>query len=202
MVSSSVDGEGKTTLAVNLALSLAAIGARTILVDADLRNPETTRSLCPNARLGLIDVGTGQASLEQVALVEKSTGLVVLPSPRRRTAFANEFVFSNGMTNVLQDLRRRFNFVILDSPPMTPLVDARALAEKSDRIVLAIRWDATPQDVVSHSIEILAPASDRLLGCVLTRVDLRRLRFYDYYRSSSYIGPYATSEPARLEEAV
>ena len=57
--------------------------------------------------------------------------------------------------------------------------------------MLAIRWDATPQDVVGQALEALGPTYDRVLGTVLTRVDLRRLRYYDYYRSSSYLGPYS-----------
>lgn len=201
MVSSAVDGEGKTTLSVNLALSLAAIGMRTILVDGDLRNPELTRSLCPRAQSGLIEVAIGHAPLEDAVLIDRPTGLAILPSPPRRATFINEFVFSDAMSNLLDHLRRRFDFVIVDSPPLVPLVDARALAEHADRIVLAIRWDATPQDVVAHAVESLAPAHDRLLGTVLTRVDMRRLRFYDYYRSSSYIEPYSYLGQPRVEQA-
>jgi capsular exopolysaccharide synthesis family protein len=190
-VASSVDGEGKTTLAANLALSLAAIGMRTVLVDGDLRNPEMTRSLCPGAKVGLIDAATGHVPLEQAVLFDQPTGLVVIPSPPQHAALINEFAFTDAMSNFLQGLRRRFDFVIVDSPPLIPLVDGRGLAEQADRIVLALRWSATPQDVVSHAIETLGPTVDRVLGTVLTRVDLRQLRFYDYYRSSSYIEPYS-----------
>jgi polysaccharide biosynthesis transport protein len=197
VVSSSIDGEGKTALAVNLALSLASIGMKTILLDGDLRNPEVTRSLCPTAELGLIEVACGCVPLEQVALVDKPSGLAVIPSPPRKEAYINEFVFTDAMSNFLHDLRRRFDFIIVDSPPLVPLVDARALAQKADGIVLAIRWNATPQDVILHAIETLGPNIERILGTVLTRVDLGRLRLYDYYRSSSYIGPYANLEQTR-----
>jgi capsular exopolysaccharide synthesis family protein len=190
-VASSIDGEGKTTLAANLALSLAAIGARTILVDGDLRNPEMTRALCPRAKFGLIDAATGHVPLEQAVLIDQPTGLAVIPSPPQHAMLANEFAFTDAMSNFLQGLRRRFDFVIVDSPPLIPLVDGRGLAEQADRIVLAMRWNATPQDVVSHAIETLGPTVDRVLGTVLTRVDLKQLRFYDYYRSSSYIEPYS-----------
>jgi Mrp family chromosome partitioning ATPase len=81
------------------------------------------------------------------------------------------------------------------------LVDARALAEIADRVILAIRWDSTPTDVVSQSIQALAPAYDRMLGSVLTRVDLRRLRFYDYYRSSSYLASYSYLGHPRAERS-
>lgn len=202
MVSSSIDGEGKTTLAVNLAMSLAAVGMRTILVDGDLRNPELTRSLCPQAKYGLVEVAAGHVPLEQAVLFDRPTGLAILPMPpRRKGGFINEFVFSEAMSNLLDHLRKRFDFVIVDSPPLVPLVDARALAEQADRIILAIRWDATPQEVVAQALETLAPAYDRVLGTVLTRVDLRRLRFYDYYRSSSYMEPYSYLGQPRVEPA-
>ena len=202
MVSSSVDGEGKTTLAVNLALSLAAVGMRTILVEGDLRNPEMSRSLCPRASVGAIEVAAGQARLDQAVLVDRGTGLAILPSPlRKRSAGITEFVFSDAMNNVLEYLRAHFDYVIVDTPPLVPLVDARALAEFADRVILTIRWDSTPQDVVTQALETLAPAYDRVLGTVLTRVDMQHLRFYDYYRSSSYLTPYSYLGQPRVEGA-
>ncbi|HEY1473061.1 MAG TPA: polysaccharide biosynthesis tyrosine autokinase [Pseudolabrys sp.] len=203
MISSSVDGEGKTTLAVNLALSLAAVGARTILVEGDLRNPEMSRSLCPRASIGVIEVASGQARFEQALLIDRATGLAVLPSPPRRAEDGiSEFVFSDAMSNMLDHLRRHFDYVIVDSPPLVPLVDARALAENADRVVLAIRWDSTPLEVVAQALETIAPAYDRVLGTVLTRVDLRRLRYYDFYRSSSYLAPYSYLGQPRPERVL
>jgi succinoglycan biosynthesis transport protein ExoP len=192
MVTSSVDGEGKTTLAMNLALSLATVGMRTILVEGDLRNPEMSRSLCPHASAGVIEIAAGQAGFEQALFADRTTGLTVLPSPARKPeALDSEFVFSDAMSNILGQLRQHFNYVIIDSPPLVPLVDARALAEVADGIVLTIRWNKTPRDVVTQALETIAPAYDRVLGTVLTRVDMQRLRFYDYYRSSSYLTPYS-----------
>jgi succinoglycan biosynthesis transport protein ExoP len=200
MVSSSIDGEGKTTLAVNLALSLAALGMRTVLVEGDLRNPEMSRSLCPRARIGAIEVATNQAGFDKALLVDRATGLAVLPSPSsQRTLANNEFVFSDAMSNILDRLRQHFDYVIIDSPPLIPLVDARALAEIVDRVVLTIRWDSTPQDVVAQAFGTLALSYDRVLGTVLTRVDMRRLRFYDYYQSSYYLSPYSYHGQPRVE---
>jgi exopolysaccharide transport family protein len=200
MVSSSIDGEGKTTLAVNLALSLASLGMRTVLVEGDLRNPEMSRSLCPRARIGAIEVATNQAGFDKALLVDRATGLAVLPSPSSQRTLANsEFVFSDAMSNILDRLRQHFDYVIIDSPPLVPLIDARALAEIVDRVVLTIRWDSTPQDVVAQAFGTLALAYDRVLGTVLTRVDMRRIRFYDYYQSSYYLSPYSYHGQPRVE---
>jgi succinoglycan biosynthesis transport protein ExoP len=86
--------------------------------------------------------------------------------------------------------------IIIDSPPLVPLVDGRALAELADRIVLALAWNQTPREVVAHTMNLLAPVHDRILGTVLTRVDLNKLQFYDYYRSSAYLKPYGTAAAA------
>jgi succinoglycan biosynthesis transport protein ExoP len=202
MVSSSVDGEGKTTLAVNLALSFAAVGMRTLLVEGDLRNPEMTRSLCPRAKFGLVELAASRVPFRKAALIDQTTGLAILPSPPRlKAAHLNEFVFSDLMSHLLDQLRNHFDFIVIDSPPLVPLVDARALGELADRIVLAIRWNATPQEVVGQALECLGPVQGRLLGTVLTRVDLRRLRFYDYYRSSSYMEPYSYLGQPHVEPA-
>jgi exopolysaccharide transport family protein len=198
MVTSSTGGEGTTTLAVSLALSLTASGTRTILVEGNLRNPEISRLLCPEARVGVIDVATGQAHLEQALVVDRVTGLAVLPSPSLNKG-NTEFVFSDAMRNLLERLRQRFDYIVIDSPPLVPLVEARALAQIADRIILAVRWDSTPQDVVAQAMKILALDHERVLGTVLTQVDMQRLRFYDYYQSSHYLMPYSYVGERRME---
>ena len=191
MVSSSVDGEGKTTLSVNLALSLAAVGVRTVLVEGDLRNPEMSRSLCARVSIGGLEVVRSEAGFGHAFFVDPETGLTVLPSPPSQRVIADsEFVFSEAMSNILERLKQNFDCVVVDSPPLMPLVDARALAELVDRVVLAVRWDSTPQDVVEQALNTITFAHDRILGTVLTRVDMRRLKHYDYYQSSSYLSPY------------
>jgi exopolysaccharide transport family protein len=202
VVTSSLDGEGKTTLSVNLALSLAVIGVRTVLVEGDLRNPEMTRSLCPRARIGLLDVAMGRAPLHHAMLVEQATSLSILPSPAgRNTVAVTEFAFSEGMGAIFDALRSHYDVIVVDSPPLMPLADGHALAEHADCILLAIGWDRTPRDVLAKATELLAPVYDRILGTVLTRVDLRRLRFYDYYGSSAYLKPYAYGAGAQREAA-
>lgn len=202
VVTSSLDGEGKTTLAVNVAFSLAVIGVRTVLVEGDLRNPEMTRSLCPRARVGLLDVAMGQAQLHHAMLVEQATGLSILPSPEGGNTIAvTEFAFSEGMATIFEALRPHYDVIVVDSPPLMPLADGHALAEHADGILLAIGWDRTPRDVLAKATEMLTPVYDRILGTVLTRVDLRRLRFYDYYGSSAYLKPYAYGVGAQREAA-
>ena len=194
LVTSALENEGKTTLAANLAQSLATLGIRTLLIDGDLRNPQLTRALCPRAELGLLDIAVGRTTPEHAILADPSTGLSILPSTTiKRADLITELMFSDQMVDILDQCRHRYELVVIDSPPLVPLVDGRALAELADRIVLALAWDQTPGEVLSHTMDLLSPVRDRILGTVLTRVDLSRLRFYDYYQSSAYLKPYATS---------
>ncbi|MGN6573249.1 MAG: AAA family ATPase, partial [Pseudolabrys sp.] len=202
MVTSSIDGEGKTTLAANLALSYAMLGARTLLVEGDLRNPETTRSLCPRAKLGILDVALGQASLRQAILTDPSISFSVLPAPMAgHSTLANEFVFSNALGIILTELRRHYDIIVIDAPPLIPLVDSAALGEYADGIVMTVGWDRTREDVVDRALGQLSSLHDKLLGTVLTRVDLKRMRHYDCYYSSAYIEPYTYVRSARQTAA-
>jgi polysaccharide biosynthesis transport protein len=192
LVTSAIDNEGKTTVAVNVALSLAALGFRTLLVDCDMRNPETTRSLAPRASNGLLQVALGQVPIERAILVDRGSGLSVLPAPVNAYSHAtSELMFSERISIVFEHLRQHYDLIVLDCPPLLPLVDGRALAEQADQILLALAWDKTPRDAALDAVELLAPVRDRILGTVLTRVDMHRLRHYDYYSSSAYIKPYA-----------
>jgi Mrp family chromosome partitioning ATPase len=174
---------------------------RTALVEGDLRNPELTRSLCPRAQFGLVEAATGEVPLHQAVVLEPSTRLAVLPAPRQAdTAVLAEFVPSDGMARILGQLRDHFDLIIVDAPPLLPLVDGRALAEQADCILLTVGWDRTPQEVFLRAVRFLAPVYDRVIGTVLTRVDFSRMRFYDTYYSGQYGATYEY-QPREAREA-
>lgn len=194
LVTSGLESEGKTTFAGNLALSFATLGIKTLLIDGDLRNPGLTRAVSPNADAGLLQVATGEVTLERAILLDRSTGLSILPSPAIKDVDSiTELMFSDQIVEILDRLKSHYELIIIDSPPLIPLVDGRALAELADRILLAMAWNQTPREVVAHTMELLAPVHDRILGTVLTQVDLSKIRFYDYYRSSAYLKPYGVA---------
>src|SRR6202158_5836799 len=113
LVTSALDSEGKTTLAANIAQSIATLGIRTLLIDGDLRNPQLKRALCPRADTGVLDVAMGRVAPEQAILVDRSTGLSILPSTAVKQAeIITELMFSERIVDVLAYLRHRHELLI------------------------------------------------------------------------------------------
>jgi Mrp family chromosome partitioning ATPase len=150
-----------------------------------------TRSLCPRAKFGILDVALGRASLRDAIVSDPTHTLSVLPAPvSDNMALSTEFVFSNALGVIVNELRRHYDMIVIDAPPLIPLVDSAALGEYADGIAMAVGWDRTHEEVVVRALGQLSSLQDRLLGTVLTRVDLRRMSRYDCYYNSAYIEPY------------
>ena len=145
------------------AFSLAVIGVRTVLVEGDLRNPEMTRSLCPHARFGLLDVAMNESRFTMRFWSNKSrSSRSCHRRPRRSTVAITEFAFSEGISAIFEALRPHYDVIVIDAPPLIPLADTHAFAEHADCILLAVAWDRTPFDVLARASELLAPVYDRI----------------------------------------
>ena len=194
MVTSASDSEGKSTLSTNLARSFAMAGVNTVLVDCDLRNPEVTGSLCPRVDRGLTEAAFHSESIGRFILDEEVSGLSVLPAPPSPNFnIRTELAFTPQFSSILARLRDRFEVIVLDAPPLIPLTDSRALADHADSIILTAAWNETRQDVLMEGLQLLAPNLHRVLGCVLSRVDMERLRYYDRTYGQAYREPYRPS---------
>lgn len=165
LITSAAPKEGKTLTGVNLALTLSESYARhVLLVDADLRCPGVHAVLdVPNTR------GLSEALAEDSGLpiVEVSPRLSVLPAGRSATPLAG--LSSARMRAILAEAERRFDWVIVDTPPVGVLPDAQLLTRLTGAIVLVIGANATPADLVARSVAALEP--DRIIGIVLNRVE-------------------------------
>jgi succinoglycan biosynthesis transport protein ExoP len=169
VVSSSVPGEGKSTLAVNLATVLAQSGSRVALVEADLRRPRVTRYMGLISGAGLTNVLAGTAALHEVAQPWGEGKLTVLaagPMPPN----PSEMLGSAQMRSLLDELRAANDYVIIDAPPLLPVTDAAVLSVLSDGCVLATRFGTTRREELAEAAASLARIDARLLGVVLNRV--------------------------------
>lgn len=189
---SSLPGEGKSTIAASLALLTAQAGARVILVDCDLRNPSLSPMLAASSAGGIVDVTSGKCSLEDVIWRESSTNLAFLPgSIKSRLACSSEVLASEAMQELFNRLRQDYDYVLVDLPPLAPIVDVRATAQFVDLYTLVIEWGRTSIDVVEHALAGARVVEEKLHGVVLNKVDFKWLSRYEgprgrYYRNKHY----------------
>ncbi len=172
-LTSSLPGEGKTTVATNLAISLAEGGQRVCLVEGDLRRPRATEYLRLESAVGLTTVLIGQLDLDDAIQPSAQPGLDMLSSGRTPPNPA-ELLQSEGTRTVLARLRERYDVVLIDAPPLLPVTDAALLANESDGAILVVRYGRTTVDQLEASVERLQAVGARPAGVVLNMVPARR----------------------------
>ena len=196
LVTSALPREGKTTAAVNLAVTLAQLGDRTLLLDSDLRKPGIRRALnlTTGKDVGLSSYLAGVASLEDVTVAHPSiTNLSALttgpvpPSPA-------DLLSSHRMREAIAELRRRFKFVVIDSPPIMAATDAVILSALTDGVLLVVRSGETPKEAFTRTRDLLSAVKCRLLGVVLNAVDSSAPDYYYSYRYYPYAYGYGYGE--------
>jgi capsular exopolysaccharide synthesis family protein len=182
LVVSSLPGEGKTTVAVNLAVAMAQHGT-TCLVDADLRRGRVAASLGVPKNLGLTDVLNGTASLDRALVhIPGLTNLTVLPA-HAGSANAGQLVCSDQMRRVLDELRKDFQFIVVDSAPILPFADCRALSNLTDGLIFVGRSGITTRELVQQSLELLDQVhAAPILQFVVNAADIKspQYRYYQY----------------------
>ncbi|MEF2070643.1 Wzz/FepE/Etk N-terminal domain-containing protein [Consotaella aegiceratis] len=190
--------EGKTTVAANFANLLAANGLRTVLIDADLRNPSLGRRMSMRVDAGLVETVIGQRDWKSVARQDSRSGLVVLPSVARgHLSHTAELLSSAGMADLLANLRQSFNYVVVDLPPLGPVVDAKAFEPLVDGFVFVSEWGSTPRALVRSALTDEPQLSRKMVGLILNKTDMKKLRRYSGFggteRYASLYSAYYTS---------
>jgi succinoglycan biosynthesis transport protein ExoP len=184
---SSLPMEGKSTMAAALALLIAQGGGRVILVDCDLRNPSLTRTLAPSAKAGFIDVISEKAAIEDVLWTDPKTNLSFLPTVMKsRVAHTNEILASAATKNLFDELCRRYEYIIVDLPPLAPVVDVRITTHFVNSYVFVIEWGGTKIDVVKKVLADAPGVYENLLGAVLNKAEVSRLNRYEAHRGAYY----------------
>jgi capsular exopolysaccharide synthesis family protein len=182
LVTSAQPAEGKTTVACNLAISLAQLGHRVLLVDADLRVPSLHKLFGIGESLGLVSYLTGQQDWRIAVHPSGSPGLDVLvcgpvpPNP-------SELLSSQSMGTLIRSAVAEYKFVILDSSPMLALADSRILAPLVNGVLLVVKCRTTSREHLQHAQSGIRSVDGNLIGVVLNSVDIRTNGYYKY-------GPY------------
>jgi tyrosine-protein kinase Etk/Wzc len=200
MFTSSLPGEGKSTTSANFAVVLAQTGSRVILVECDLRKPVLETFFNLPRSPGLTELLAGEKTLEETVENTQISGLSLLPCgviPPNPT----ELIGSDRMKEVLQKLEERFDFIVIDTPPVMPVSDAQVLGESVDRVVLVVSAGKTPAPALKHTMERLKETNAEVSGLVLGHLTKNRAGYYNYgYGYGAYDKYYGDKSGKHSEE--
>jgi polysaccharide biosynthesis transport protein len=217
MITSALEAEGKSTTAANLAVAAARVGQRVVLVDLDLRRPFIDRFFDLEGKPGLTNVALGHATLEE------ATARVVIPAAEHEGARsetnghspvavldvlpsgpippdAGEFVGTVAVSQLLQELTRRYDLVVVDSPPLLHVGDALTLSSRVDAVVLIARLPGVRRPILKELKRVLESAPNAKLGFALAGAHLEE--GYGYGYGYYYSSPYASRQGEHSREPV
>jgi capsular exopolysaccharide synthesis family protein len=200
LVTSALPREGKTTAAANLAVTLAQLGDRTLLIDADLRKPGVGRllNMTDGKYAGLSSYLAGASSLELVTVPHSAIpNLVAIPTGPLPPNPA-DLLSSHKLADALRELRGQYKFIVIDSPPIMAATDAVILSVQTDGVLLVVRSGETPKEAFTRAKDLLTSVKCSLLGVVLNAVDSTAPDYYYSYRYYPYSYGYGPQEAAEL----
>jgi receptor protein-tyrosine kinase len=179
ILTSAIPEEGKTSTSINLALSLAQAGVKTLLVEADLRRPRASIRLGLDGAIGVTSILVGKVKFEDAVQATGDTGLDFLASGPVPPNPA-ELLQSKAMHELLDGLRSTYDVVIIDAPPLLPVTDAALLATHADGAILVVRHGKVTKDQVRLSADRLNQVDARLIGVVMNMVPTKGRGGYGY----------------------
>jgi polysaccharide biosynthesis transport protein len=201
LVTSALPREGKTTAAANLAVTLAQLGDKTVVVDADLRKPGVGRllNMTGGNYAGLSSYLAGASSLDLVTVPHPSIpNLAAIPTGPLPPNPA-DLLSSHKLAEAITELRSKFKFIVIDSPPVMAATDAVILSVQTDGVLLVVRSGETPKEAFTRTRDLLVSVKCNILGVVLNAVDASAPDYYYSYRYYPYsygYGPQEAGEPA------
>ena len=191
LMTSALPGEGKSTIASNLAQHAANTGEKVLLIDMDLRHPALSDVYAKDSPQGIVELVTGEAKISSVVKVDQQSKLRFIPASRSDLiSHTSEVLGSKRIKDFLRQLREVFDLIVIDSSPLLPVTDGRALIDAVDSVVLVVKWETTNQDAVKSAFRQSFGLEDKLIGSVLSQINPQKARYYDYYKSGYYSKAY------------
>lgn len=180
LVTSTLPGEGKTTIAANLAVVMGQAGKKTVFVDGDLRRPNGCRTFCVNNRVGITSYLVGKASLNDIIQESEVPNVSVIASGPIPPNPA-ELLGSEEISQLIEEIKLRFDMVIVNSAPALAIADPVVLSTYVDGCILVIHSGKTNEDLIKKVIEQLKMVNAKILGVVLNKLSRKNKKEEDYY---------------------
>lgn len=200
-VTSSVPGEGKTTVAINLAFALGQM-KKVLIVDADLRRPNVGSAIGEGLDQGpgLVDFLAGEATIKECIRNTSSPNVFVLPAGKHFNS-PLELISSQKFSETITKLKGQFDVVVIDCPPLKPVSDSLIISRYANAVLYVVKSDATPYQLVSTALKRLHDIDAPLLGVVLNLVDFKKVDRYGHYSYGHQYQYAYGQEPSRLSRS-
>lgn len=179
-ISSPQAGDGKTTNAINIAIAFSQLGKKVLLLDCDLRRPTVAKRMRVEFEKGMSDLLAGFATAEET-IINISENFDILPAGAIPPN-PSEMLASSAMDNLLHSLREKYDFIIIDSPPLGIVSDPLVIAPKTDGIVVIVKQKATRHAELSKVLDRIKLSNVHLLGVLLNSAKQEK-RYYSYKNS-------------------
>lgn len=195
VVASALGEEGRSHIATSLAYSYAASGLSTLLIDGDLRFGHLSEALGLVGRPGLLNTLAGEKGPFDTILSETSSGLSFMPAmeQRRPDLAAPELLAGPRFETLTQELKNEFQIIVIDAPPLLPIVDGRAMASEADQIAFVTTWRRTPKALARRALETLGDDEDKVAGIVINEIEDSDFKRMFNYRNSATSGALGTA---------
>ncbi|MBC2581554.1 CpsD/CapB family tyrosine-protein kinase [Clostridium sp. DJ247] len=185
VVTSSGPGEGKSTTAANLAVVMAESGAKTILIDCDQRKPRLHKVFSFTNKVGISDLLVGNVKFEDAVKHTENKDLDILTSGTRPPNPA-ELLASEKMKQFVEDLREKYDCIVIDTPPIIAVTDAQLLSRYADGCLLVIASAQAEREAAIRAKALLEKVDAKILGVVLNKLEVHEKGYYGYYYSYYY----------------
>ena len=188
MISSSIPGEGKTSLSLALAHNLSGLGKRVLLMEGDIRR-RTLNQYLDESQIthGILDVVNGEASLEDAIIHAPNIGVDILAGQHIDVNPADIFS-STAFQDLLDRIKNNYDHIVIDTPPVLVVPDARIIASMVDKLLYVVKWDSTSREQIKIGVKLFEDFGQTISGFAITQVNVQKIRKYGY---SDQYGAYA-----------
>lgn len=178
-ITSSIPGEGKTTMSLALAQNFVGMDRKVLLVEGDIRRRVFSQYLNTDQTKGLLSVLSGESKLDEVVVRDPIVGADVLLGEKSSTSAVDIFS-SERFSQLMEKARDAYDVILIDTPPVLVVPDARVIAQSADALLFVVKWDSTTKSQVEDALHMFDTANQRVHGLALNQISVKGMKRYGY----------------------